>query len=298
MLKPQIPMPGPKPVLTPPGAAAPVPTAVRVPTPAKAEPVSAETMRITVPDQKPAAEKMTPKPAAPAPTPLEVKTVMAAKKETSRIPLELAAPSKPGISEGKPTEPPKTIRIKPAAAPTAIKIGGPAGGIKPAAPVITATGDEKRKTSRISLEAAFAEEAAKPGEGPKTIKLKRPTEAATIKVGPRPAAAVDGETLSKTARLDLPPAEDIEEGPTPTKRKTIKIKKPGVAGTDEGPAPVTIARAELSAEAAPAAEDETSWVFPALSFVAIIVMVVLIYIILASGLVADMGWIGKVVISR
>ena len=111
---------------------------------------------------------------------------------------------------------------------------------------------------------------------------------------------MDGATLSKTARLDLPPSEDTEEGPTPTKRKTIKIKRPGVAGSEEGEAPVSIARAEpaSSIESSPVAADETSWIFPALSFVAIIVMVVLIYIIMATGLVADMGWIGKVVISR
>jgi len=252
---------------------------------------------------------MKPAPVKVGPT-AEVKTVMAAKKETSRIPLEAAAPATPGVPAGKATEGPKTIRIKPAAAIGATKIG--VSALKAPAPVVAAVAapDEKRKTSRISLEAAFAsEEASKPGDGPKTIKLKRPSEATTIKVGPKVTSAStdestgDSNVLGKTARLDLPPAEE-DEGPSPTRKKTIRIKRPGGeehldSGTEDGsgerPAP---AMHPAFATAPVTEEDDTSWVFPALSFVAILVMALLIYVIMATGLVADLGWIGKVAITR
>jgi hypothetical protein len=83
----------------------------------------------------------------------------------------------------------------------------------------------------------------------------------------------------------------------------VRIKRPGgeepreidpsaEAGEETAPAE------HAAAAAAPVAEDDTHWVFPALSFVAILVVAVLIYIIMATGLVTDLGWIGKVVISR
>jgi hypothetical protein len=221
---------------------------------------------------------------------------MAAKKETSRIPLELATAAKPGVAEGKPAEAPKTIKIKPATAPSIAKIAP-----KPPVAAAAAATDEKRKTSRISLEAAFAEE-AKPGEGPKTIKLKRPTEAATIKVGPRPTTdtTTEGAVLSKTARLDVPPAEE-EEGPTPTKKRTVRIKRPGTEAPREEPS-MAAAQAEPAAErpapsAAPEVDDEPIWLlFPLLAvFVAV---ALLIYVLLASDLCPNMGWIGKITLLR
>lgn len=293
----QVPRPATVPASRP-TVASPIPTTPKPagpPPPVSIKPnvaaVPSGTMRITVPD------------ANPAPAPSEAKTVLTSKKETSRIPLDMAAPTKPGVSEGRPSaDGPKTIRIKPATAP-AVKIG--AGSIRPPAAVAESQVDEKRKTSRISLEAAFAtDESSKPGEGPKTIKLKRPTEAATIKVGPRgaPVKAEDGtgdaSALGKTARLDVPPSEE-DEGPTPTKRKTVKIKRPGAM--DESREAPQLARVGAEApqrQPAESSEEATSWIFPVLSFVTIMVMAVLIYIIMATGLVADMGWIGKVTVSR
>ena len=98
-----------------------------------------------------------------------------AKKEKSKLPLEAAIGGTPegtgGVAIGTPVDPGAstggTIRLKRADAPS------------PAAP-----GDAKRKTSRISLEAAMApqdqEKEPSAPSAPKTIRLKRPTEAATV----------------------------------------------------------------------------------------------------------------------
>jgi hypothetical protein len=65
---------------------------------------------------------------------------------------------------------------------------------------------------------------------PKTIRLKRP-DGATAKVAPtldtiRAEAAPGGRVgMGQTARLEEETATE-EEGPSPTRRKTIKVKRP------------------------------------------------------------------------
>ncbi len=120
----------------------------------------------------------------------------AAKKDTSKIPLD-AAIATPTV--GGPKKP-KTIRIKPTV-PSAATAGGPPK-------------DAKRETSRISLEAALGGDEGAP-DAPRTIKLKRPSEAPTVKAKPKP--------MSQTAQLDVP-AEETKG--SPTQKKTIKVKRP------------------------------------------------------------------------
>lgn len=217
------------------------------------------------------------------------------KKQTSRIPLESA---KPAVSEGdkKPKQAPKTIRIKPAAPPSKGK-GLPKSGL-PAATAGPAKEEdaaaEKRKTSRISLEAALSAESEgeKPaGSTPKTIKLKRPSEAPTVKVSPgaSPAGAdkqADAKkALSKTARLDEEPAPD--EDTSPTRRKTIKVKRPSA---QTGPKGVSVTRPSEAPAAGPGGEapapeviEKTSWVFPVTALVAVLVSCVVIYLLAAQA---------------
>lgn len=130
------------------------------------------------------------------------------KRETSKIPLGSAKPMAvltPSVDGES-----KTVRVQPVS-PTMVMPTKPV-----ATPVVV---DEKRKTSRISLEAALAPQAEGASlAAPKTIKIKRPSEAPTVK-------AVVGDA-SKTAQLDIEADDEMGAGQTPTRRKTIKVKRP------------------------------------------------------------------------
>ena len=160
----------------------------------------------------------------PAPSAPAADKKPSSKSETSRIPLELATPSATNAAAGKPASMPdmRTIRVKPAAGATVAAVP-PAGAGKPV--------DDKRKTSRISLESALAMEdkGGAPG-APKTIRLKRPGETAGAKV-PSMLDAIKAEPAAgKAAAGQTAPLEgaaEEAEGPTPTRRKTIMVKRPG-----------------------------------------------------------------------
>jgi len=177
---------------------------------------------------------------------------------------------------------------------------------------------EKRKTSRISLESALVPETKSGEESPKTIKLKRPSEASTVKLAPPPAGS-DGaaaqDAKSKTAKLDdLPPAE---EEISPTRRKTIKVKRPsgapgaGVAALagEGGEAPA----AAFHAAAAPAPDtDEPHWSFALTAVAALLLAIVTIWMFCAQAIgpdicltklsygakTTDLPWPGKIGSSR
>lgn len=211
------------------------------------------------------------------------------KTETSRISLDAALPSGSGGGGSD------TIKVRPAASPLSVSpqkptVVSPAAGSAPAgADDLTA---EKRKTSRISLEAALASEPAVSGsEGPKTIRLKRPSEAATVKVGqsspPKsetsPIPAEPPPTLNKTA--DIGGQMDVPEPTVATRKKTIRVKRPsrspGVKTTPE------IMRTEGAGvpgveEAAPVV-DSPNWFFVVSSVAAILVAGVLIYLLTAQA---------------
>lgn len=277
-LTPVAPVLSPRPAIVPPGITPATPTA---PAPKK------ETSKIPLEMASHPAPAARPAILAPAAT-AEARTVLSPKRETSKIPLEMAKAVTPGQ---QPPEGPKTIRIKPATAVSTVRIGAAAPR-----PVMPGAVDEKRKTSRISLEAAFSTDAAKATNGPKTIKLKRPTEAATIKVAPKgeapkPAAGVPAsDALNKTAQLDIPPEE---EGATPTKRKTVRIKRP--EGREHREA-VSIARAEAEPsreEQTTAVSEDIGWLAPVFSIVTILIVAALIYFILAAGPLSRVwdGWL-------
>ena len=87
----------------------------------------------------------------------------------------------------------------------------------------------KSKTSRISLDTAIG--VAPEKEGPKTIRLKRPSDLAapaTI-VSKSPIAPVAPASARKTSRIpdSALPMGEADDSATVTQKKTLKIKRPG-----------------------------------------------------------------------
>jgi len=205
--------------------------------------------------------------------------------------------------------------------------------------VTPASDDEKRKTSRISLEAALGGarqgEAPAPAQGgaPKTIRLKKPTEAPTVKAVGVPGEPVKAKTaemdkvLRKTANLDGE-ADAAPAGPSPTRKKTIRVKRPtqrpavkrgkasaaaepdAAAAPDAAAQPVTAAAPEAVPAAAPS--DEPNIVFSLGAVAAILVTFLVIYVLACqvfgpnSSLTKlsyalpelDLAWPGKIIVMR
>lgn len=131
-------------------------------------------------------------------------------------------------------------------------------------------------------------------EVPRTIKIKRPEGAAPTTeippIMPPPPQKVEAARKSETARIDLPPeAAAVEEQP-PTRKKTIKIKRPG-AGAPSTPVVITrpTAAGERKPEGAAEGEVEVHPLFAWMALAAVLVMAVLIYVLAAQiGTVADL----------
>jgi|ETNmetMinimDraft_30_1059905.scaffolds.fasta_scaffold29797_2 hypothetical protein len=212
------------------------------------------------------------------------------KKETSRISLDAALPSGSGSSSGD------TIKVKPAVSPLSVSPQKPTvvSSEGPAPSIEDDLSAEKRKTSRISLEAALASEPTVPGsEGPKTIRLKRPSEAATVKVGqsspPKSETTpIEAEAPSLNKTADIAAQMDVPEPTTATRKKTIRVKRPsrspGVKTTPE------IRRTEEAGapgvpgvEEAVPVQDRPNWFFVFSSVAAILVAGVLIYVLTAQA---------------
>ena len=155
--------------------------------------------------------------------------------------------------------------------------------------------DEKRKTSRISLEAALAPQGgASSSSGPKTIKIKKPSEAPTLK------AAVKDST--KTAQLD-DVADAAAKPATPSGRKTIKVKRPtqrpGVKGVTvkrpAGAPGVAVAKPVVAGAGAPVAVQGIQQLAPAkigafwpvTALLNLIVILVTIYMLCSQALGPD-----------
>jgi hypothetical protein len=207
-----------------------------------------------------------------------VQRPMVTKKDTAKIPLESAKP-----------------RVE-AAAPVALASAAPApGGEPPAALRITKPGDtaqitslpkpsdvaasaEKRKTSRISLDAVLGESAAGPeASGPKTIRLKRPGEAPTVKVGaapkPEPAAGA----------AEPPPAAGQ------TQRKTVVVRRPQASAASRKLSvarPTGAAPSEAPGVALEPAEPPKSphWFFGLTAIAATLVLCVVIWMFAAQAI--------------
>lgn len=206
------------------------------------------------------------------------------KRETSKISLDAAVPPNDGT---------KTIRLKPA----------DSGGAKVPKPgIITQTPQakaspvsEKRKTSRISLEAALAPEAPADGDAPKTIRLKKPSEAATVRVGQSAPATksdttpVDKAELSKTSQIQAEEAKPV------TRRRTIRVKRPtGKRSVDVGDQPADAPEAPAAepgeapvVAAMPAApvetKDEPNGFFVFSAVAAVLIVCVTIYMFAAQA---------------
>lgn len=224
-----------------------------------------------------------------SPTPVAVKPAIAAapvsvakptdaKKKTTRIPLEAAKPTGAAKTAEAPKGP-KTIRIEPLLAQPA---RGPASAAAEKGDAMTFSA-EKRKTSRISLEAVLGGESETEAEGgPKTIRLKRPGDATHAKVDTVPKTVKVGQPSAGTAAPASPAEENA--GEAPTVRKTVRVKRPsGAAGRPS----ISITRPEgEAAEATPTLQpmpmqdplgDKVNALFPILALVAVLVICVTLY---------------------
>lgn len=160
----------------------------------------------------------------------------------------------------------------------------------------------KKRTTRIDLGEVPEEEqdifkrrttvmdatklAGAAGEVPRTIRIKRPEGAApTTEIPPitaPPPQQVESARKSETARINLPPEVAAVEEQPPTRKKTIKIKRPGAATS----APLVITRAPAeglpAGEVVPAGEPQPHPAFAWIALVAVIVAVVLVYVLAAQ----------------
>jgi len=156
--------------------------------------------------------------------PITLKAKLVSKSETAKIPLGTATSEIIVVDDAPQT---KTIKIKPVAPSGAIKIGEPVAKVAPVANPQAA----KSQTSKIPLDAVLSAgtDSAVSG-GPKTIRLKRPggTSKPAVVAAPATVAKIAKDSkadLSKTSRLDIEDA-GVEASATPTRRKTIRVKRP------------------------------------------------------------------------
>jgi hypothetical protein len=227
------------------------------------------------------------------------------KKKTSRIRLEqvtaetgaVPASQVPGVGVSS-----KTIRLAPPSpTPPSLSIPLPSlTNTKTMTRNLATADDGKRQTSRISLESVLGErptgEIQGTGTGPKTIRIKRPSQIQTIKpaagtpeveVTPAVPAAVSA-VKSSTSRLEL--AEDMPQADGQlTQRKTIKIRRAegGAAAPRAIPHSMAVARieagmAEQAAEQA-AEQHAVHVLFPIAAAVALLILGVMVYILLAQA---------------
>ncbi len=159
----------------------------------------------------------------------------------------------------------------------------------------------KRRTALLDA-SKFAATTEAPGM-PRTIRIKRPDTPPTTSLraqpadgaGPTPIAAAEIETSKKseTARIDLPPEMDADQ--PPTRRKTIRIKRP--SGGPVTSKPLIITRAaetgEISGSKGAASEAEDSPVFSGVALAAVLVTAILIYVLAAQTIAPNMPFPGR-----
>ena len=186
----------------------------------------------------PPAAPATPAPAAPstpAPQGIAIPREEAAKKMTARISLASATGQIPSVAIPPATDDVKTIKLKP---PTATQ------SVSPQESAAIAAQAAKSKTSRISLESALSTQPELPpasNAAPKTIRLKRPTEMGGAPAKPALKPPTTHIQIPQPphqtgqippAAVATPPPEPEQESPdnSPTRKKTIKVKRPGAGG--------------------------------------------------------------------
>jgi hypothetical protein len=144
----------------------------------------------------------------------------------------------------------------------------------------------KRRTALIDS-SKFAGATDAPG-APRTIRIKRPDTPPTTQMPPPepeaeeevvvPVSQAEAARKSETARIDLPP--EVAEQP-PTRKKTIRIKRPGASST--GGKPLVITRTPVDSgvgmSAKPKIVEEDSPAFAWIALAAVLVVAVLIYVL-------------------
>ena len=264
----------------------------------------------------------------PLGVPVQPGAAPTSKRETSRIPLEMAKP--PLGAPARPLPGPTTIRVKPVvirqtvdlaqAVPDTSGEAPQAASTAPAEQPVPATSG-KSKTSRISLESVLgsqpgassqtAEIAAPEGDDePRTIRIKRASERPTVLKAPPPQPSAPPQaSLGQTARLELPPetppiALAEAGGQSPTRKKTIKVKRPGMEGEEEA-APAAVARPQPVPQKT---TDMPHWSFGVVAVVTALALVVLIWVLMAQTFgrnislttlsygwpECDLHWFGKI----
>jgi hypothetical protein len=236
----------------------------------------------------------------------------AAKKQTSRIDLPAGEMRPAGNVEIK------TVKVKPVSMPT------PGGDPLPDGPKPLSEAQvhaAKSKTSRISLEAALGAVADVPAAGtpPKTIRLKRPSDlppgaSRTGAMAPGMTAHIGGAASTATAPIPslagapsanvtahLPTsrvatqhieATESAETASMTRRKTIKVKRPGSArvfkvqrpegaegGAAEGEEGELQTLAHTGAGVAAVGPDTAHWFFVTAAVLAIVATIGLAWIL-------------------
>ena len=215
----------------------------------------------------------------------------ASKKDTARIPLEAAKPRME-----KPVVGPGDSNVRAAVQPPAAKATrlGETAVVTVASPMASvAAAAEKRKTSRISLEAVLGDSAGEAeGGGPKTIKLKRPGESVTAKAGAPttedgavggPAAATGGSPTQKKTVIVRRQADSAAG------RKLTFARPQGQGGEAASTGPGSIL------EMTPVAQ--VHWLFPALAVLAMVCSLTLVYMLSTQALEsggANLAWPGKI----
>ena len=175
-----------------------------------------------------------------APEGITIPREQAAKKMTARINLASATGQIPSVTLPPQTDDVKTIKLKPVAPPVMAEAAADSAAVAAQA--------AKSKTSRISLESALSTQPelspASPSAAPKTIRLKRPSEMnapAAAKPALKPPTThvqipqpphQTGQIPAGPAVVAAPPPEAAQEAPdnSPTRKKTIKVKRPGAGG--------------------------------------------------------------------
>lgn len=284
---------------------------------------------------KPAAPAVAAAPAAPAAAAAPQPLRPVDPKATSRIPVpeEVAAAAPAAIR-------PATVRLRPIAAPGAATEAAPQtvpgatqaitqvelSSTAPIAPVVPVQPQpqpppppgasplpdgpkplsaaqvqaSKSKTSRISLDAAIGVAPAE-SVGPKTIRLKRPSDLATPPAAPTVTSTpLSPASARKTSRIPdsaLPAEGDGSAGVT--QKKTLKIKRPGgkpdaagEAGAEGEGFPEGVQMTPISPLDFPAQKEESS-VFTTIAAVcavaAAVVLVLLTFCLGAHAVGPDAG---------
>lgn len=227
-----------KPILRKPGDPASAPA---VPPPSAAAPVMSAAPTAVQPPQV----------AAPVAQGIAVTREQAAKKMTARINLASATSQIQTPIVPPPSNEVKTIRLRPPAAPSNPEVS------TPATPASDPTVASKSKTSRISLESAFNTQPELPKanpEAPKTIRLKRPTDmnggpakpvlkppTTHVTIPPQPHQTASIPPLqpidTPPSTQTVPPAAEPAPEASVTRKKTIKVKRPGAGGSESSGGP-------------------------------------------------------------